>query len=222
MTSDHVRAGVVALLGLLSACATHKSYSPDLNAPARTGLEPDTAILVGVIDGRTGVSNRSFADSLLADLTDIYGSAVERHDYFAEVPTGRVGVKIRIRRLSSEFGSRVISTSALRQRQTETSVNATSRWGYLVGEAETRSNTLSSSMIAEGWWIGGAWLDLEVADRREGSRETVQFALVEEVRKSNTMGYQTAENATKEAWRAVSSDLLYVFDKIAKQIIGDR
>lgn len=210
---------LLVVLTVISACSTHKVYNPSLDAPRRDGLEVAEPLLVAVVDGRTGTgdSSASLSDSLVVDLQDIYGAAVQPMPAFGEVPDGRVGIRIRLRRLSANFGSRVIGATEVSESSAKASVSGYSRWQSLHAEVSERSSRLSAGMVGEGWWVGGVWVDVTLVDRRSG-KEEVPFSLVEEVRKSNTGGYSSAEAATMEAWRQVTADLLYVVDEVLRDL----
>jgi hypothetical protein len=55
--------------------------------------------------------------------------------------------------------------------------------------------TLGSGFVAEGWWVGSAWLELGIIDRRAGRSIDLQVPLVAEARESNTVGYASASAA---------------------------
>src|SRR5258708_3130348 len=42
--------------------------------------------------------------------------------------------------------------------------------------------TLGSGFVAEGWWVGSAWLELGIIDRRAGRNIDLQVPLVAEAR----------------------------------------
>ncbi len=207
----------ILLLGAVSGCSTYRTLEPTLQAERRVGLEVAEPLVVSVIDGRTQTDGSDVVASerLLESLRTIYGDAIRPQAFFERVPNGSLGLRIRIRELGASFGSRVVNQTLIAQLDTE--VAASSNWGPLIARVQERRNLLASSLVAEGWWIGTAWLDIEIIDRRNGDDE-FGFPLVAEARQSNTFGYSSAEDATQEAWRTVSSDLLYVMDEVFTEI----
>jgi hypothetical protein len=64
--------------------------------------------------------------------------------------------------------------------------------------------TLGSGFVAGGWWVGSAWSELGIIDRRAGRNVDLQVPLVAEARESNTVGYASASAAASKASSTVS------------------
>ena len=74
--------------------------------------------------------------------------------------------------------------------------------------------TLGSGFVADGWWVGSAWLELGIIDRRAARNIDVQVPLVAEARESNRVGYASASAAANKAWSTVSAQLFSTLDAL--------
>ena len=177
------------LLLLLIGCATERYISPTITTPSRTGLNLMTPVLTADIDGRTAGANQEAATLLQSELTQIYGSNLQWTSYFEAVPEGRVAIKIRIVTLGSSFGSRLISSASYATAIQSAQFSATGPWGPVVGTASGSTSVFGGSFSGEGWWNGGAWIDVEIQDNQSTSPSRFTIPLVAEHRESNMWGY---------------------------------
>ena len=209
----------VAMIGSILACATYRTLDPRIAAQPRSGLELGEPLLFAVLDGRTQLDDPldDASEHLLQEVKRLYPNAAEPHQFFAPIPEGRVAVRVRIRELGASFGSRVVTASSVAASESSGTVLVSPTWGVLAAQVRERQQVLTSGIQAEGWWIGTAWLDVELVDRR-GDGEQVSMTLVTEARQSNTFGYGSATDATEEAWRSTSADLLFVLDAVLGEL----
>lgn len=203
-------------LVLLIGCATERYVEPTITTSTRTGLSLKTPVFASVYDGRTTGADPQAANLLQSELTKIYGQNLEWVPYFDKTPPGRIAVKLRIVTLESTFGSRVISSSTFATAVHSTQVYATGPWGSTVGSATGSSSVMASSFSGEGWWIGSAWVDVEIEDNSTVPRTRFTIPLAAEHKESNTWGYSSGDKAARKAWESVSAGLTRTIDEVLK------
>ena len=218
-----LRFALIGLLAstLLAGCATERHVSPTLNASPRAGLELKPPILGAVFDGRTTQEPKDAASKLQADLTHLYGSAVEWVDYFMKTPPGRVMVRVRIVTPGASFGSRLISTTAFANAVGSARGSAIGPWGAVAGNVSSQQSVLAGSVSGEGWWNGAAWIDLEVQDFRDSNLINFTLPIAAEHREFNMWGYASGDKAAHEAWDRVAAQLTRTLDSIVR-IVRDQ
>lgn len=205
----------VLVLLVTTGCATQRSSQPRISASSRSGLSVDTPVLVSVLDARSSGSQSGDAASVLEkDLRTIYGNSIKLTDYFAEVPEGRAAMRIRLKANEATFGSRIVSTSSVEQSFSTARAEASSAWSSVLVTASETQTTLGSTVQTEGWWIGTSWVELKIVDNRGGTRGEFKIPIVAEKKRSNTLGYRTANKVAEEAWSQVEQQLLQVMDEV--------
>jgi hypothetical protein len=199
-------------------CETYRPLAPSVQESPRTGLVLKKPVLVGLFDGRADKKDSAqLLNSLRSGIETAYGGSVQFVEYFASAPADGVFIRIRINELGSRFGSRVIPISTI---STQFGV-ATARagtWGPVVARANWSETTLGSGFSAEGWWVGSAWLELGIVNRRGAPTPNLQLPLVAESRESNTFGYASASAAANKAWSTVSAQLFSVLDALLLKV----
>ena len=211
-------AAAIVLVACISGCATERMISPSISASSRTGLVVSPPILTAVYDGRATQEPKDAATTLQSDLARLYGPSFEWADYFSKAPAGRVFVRIRIVTLGASFGSRLVSSAAFANAVGSAQVNATGPWGPVVGSVSSQQAVLAGSISGEGWWNGGAWIDVEIQDTRGQKPLAFTVPIAAEHRESNMWGYASGDRAAKLAWDRVGIQLTRALDAIARTV----
>jgi len=172
--------------------------------------------MTAVFDGRTTGEDQDAASLLKAELTKIYGNNLRWTSYFESVPKGSVSLKIRIVELGSSFGSRLISSATYATAVQSAQVTATGPWSPVVGFATGSSAVYGGTFSGEGWWNGGAWIDLEIQDNRSIPPSRFTIPLAAEHRESNMWGYSSGDKAARKAWEKVSAQLTRAIDEVLR------
>jgi hypothetical protein len=212
---------ILIAVALLAGCSTERHVSPRLTGSPRTGLELKPPILAAVFDGRATQEPKDAAAQLQADLTRLYGSAIEWVDYFMKTPPGRVTVRVRIVTLGASFGSRLISTTAFANAMSAAQGSAIGPWGAVAGSLSSQQSVFAGSVSGEGWWNGAAWIDLEVQDFRDTNPINFTMPIAAEYREFNMLGYASGDKAAQEAWDRVTVQLTRALDTIVR-IVRDQ
>lgn len=203
---------------LLSACATSRTVAPTITSTPRTALSLQTPVLGAVTDGRVSQGHEDAASQLKADLTKLYGSSIEWADYYAKTPPGRVAVRIRIVTLDAIFGSRLISSTSFATAVGSAQIAAGGPWGPVVGTVSSQQSLMATTVSGEGWWNGGAWVDLEVEDFRGSNPVTFVLPIVAEHQESNVWGYKSGTKAARIAWEQVAGQLTRAMDLVLRTV----
>jgi len=214
-------AAVFALLSL-TGCATERYITPTISGQHRTGLTLERPIIGAVLDGRAVREPSDAASVLQRDLTRMYGEAIEWDDYFAAVPDGRVGIRIRLVTLGARFGSRLISSTAFANSSGVAEGQTVGRWGAVVASASSNQSTFAGSFSGEGWWNGAAWVDIEVIDRRVEPTISVTIPIIAEHRESNMWGYASGKKAARASWEQASEQLIRALDMVVTSVRDDQ
>jgi hypothetical protein len=200
---------------VLVGCATYRTILPEISESPRDGLSLKTPVIVAVLDGRGDKTDTKQISQTLRDgLKRVYGNSVELRDYFSKPEADRVLIRIRILSLGANFGSRLISNVAIENSTSRASVVATSGWRAVVASGNSTQNIFASSFSGEGWWIGSAWIELDIQDNRNLSNVGFTLPIVAETKESNMMGYRSANNAAANAWKIVSAQMFRTLDKV--------
>jgi hypothetical protein len=209
---------VIVIILVSFGCATQRTTQPRISASPRTNISLETPILVSVLDARSVATKSNDSASILEkDLKSIYGDSIKIFDYFDKVPDDRVALRIRLMANEANFGSRIISASSIEQSYSTAQAEASSAWSSVIATASKTQTTLGSSFLAEGWWIGTSWIELQVIDQRQKKNE-FKIPIVAEKKRSNTFGYSTANKVVDETWSDVEQQLLQVIDKVILSI----
>lgn len=200
---------------LVLGCATYRTITPELSEVPRQGIAIKTPVLVAVFDGRaTKQGSDQIVSSLQNNLRRIYGNSMDLVDYFAKTPENRVLVRIRLMALGANFASRIISTSYFANSIGTAQVNATNGWNSVVAIASTQQSIFGGSFTGEGWWIGTAWIEMDIQDKRGGKAISFTVPVAAEHKESNLWGYSSGDKAAERAWNVVSSQMMRVLDGI--------
>jgi hypothetical protein len=171
--------------------------------------------LVSVLDARPADQKSDDAASVLEkDLTNVYRNSIELTNYFAEVPEDRVAVRVRLKANEATFGSRIVSTSSVEQSFSTAQAEASSTWSSVLVTASETQTTLGTTVQTEGWWVGTSWVELKIVDNRGSTRSEFKIPIVAEKKRSNTLGYRTANKVTEETWSQAEQQLLQVMDEV--------
>lgn len=204
---------------MFSGCSTYKNYTPSVNESSRNGLSLRQPVIVSVFDGRGNRDGgQDPTQNIKSGIQKAYPDAVTFSDYFTPTPPGRVRMRIRIQELGSQFGSRIVSGVAIANQFGRASALATDGWNTVVACAQSQQTTFGSAMAAEGWWIGTAWLEVAVEDKRATKNISFAFPIVSEHRESNMWGYGSAQAATKRAWSTASAQLFSTMDSVLLKV----
>ena len=76
---------------------------------------------------------------------------------------------------------------------------------------------LGSGFVSEGWWVGSAWLELGIIDRRAGRNIDLRVPLVTEAREPNTVGYSNRDQNRMAEARKEYQEALKIYEAFAKQ-----
>ena len=202
-----------AIFFFITGCATERYVVPKISTQPRIGISLKTPILVSIYDGRTSGGNQESVNILKNELSRIYGKNFEWISYFDETPNGRIAVKFRIVELGSSFGSRLISSVSFENAMQSVKLSAYGPFGSVVGSASGSSSTFGSSFSGEGWWIGAAWVDVEIQDSRAGNYR-FKVPIAAEHKESNMWGYSSGDKAARKAWEKVSAQITRAVDEI--------
>ena len=206
------------VLVVINGCATERQITPTLSEAPRVGLELKPPVLGAVFDGRATQEPKDAASQLQADLSGIYGSSIEWNEYFTKTPPGRVSIRIRIVTIGASFGSRLISTIAFANAVSSAQGSATGPWVPVVGSVSAQQSVFAGSLSGEGWWNGGAWIDLEVQDYRGTEPVNFTMPIAAEHREFNMWGYASGDKAARTAWQRVAVQLTRGMDTIFRTV----
>ena len=208
-------AAVILLLSCLCACATHRSIVPTVSESSRDAISLRSPLRIALLDARTEKENsQAVVQSLQSDLSNIYGESLDWVPYFEETPTGQVAFRIRLMACGADFGSRLVTASAIVVTSSTSSASAATPWGPVMAAGTSEQTLLASGFSGEGWWIGTAWLEIEIEDRRFSEGERFSFPIVAEDRESNLWGYRSGNQAAWSAWGTAAQGLVSVIDAV--------
>ena len=202
----------------LAGCATERQVVPVIESAPRPSLDLKTPVIGSVFDGRSSQESKDAASKLQAELSRLYGPAIEWSDYFVKTPTGRVAVRIRLVTLGATFGSRMISTASLANAMGSAQVNAVGPWGPVAGTVSSQQSVLAGSFSGQGWWNGAAWIDLEGEDLRGTKAVRFVLPIAAEQQESNMWGYASGDKAARAAWDRVAAQLTRAMDAILRTV----
>ena len=205
---------VAAFVLLAAGCATHRASVPEINEPPREGLSLNQPVLFSVFDARADKSNsEQVTGAIERGIARAYGSAVEQVGHFEPVPEGRVAVRIRLMANGADFGSRLISATAISNSFATARAQSSDFWQPVVTVAAEQSS-VTTAFEAEGWWVGTSWLEIEIQDQRPDDADRITLPIVAEERESNTFGYRSAGRASSKAWGRASQQLFHLMDTL--------
>ena len=208
---------LVPLLVLLYTigCATQRAGLPEINDAPRRGLNLVKPVIFSVLDARINKEKSRETLARIRDgLTHVYGNSLEWAEYFDEIPSGKVAVKIRLKANEAIFGLRLVPVAYVQNSLSSTLAITSNNWTNVVSVASTQQTLLGRSFVPQGWWIGTSWLEIEIFDKRVGNAEKVNFPIVAEQTEPNTWGYKSASKATNKSWGIVSQHFLQILDTV--------
>jgi hypothetical protein len=209
---------IIWSLILLVGCATERTVTPTINTQPRQGLSLKTPVQASVFDGRTDGSQDQTTIQLENELSRIYGSNFEWVPYFNETPPGRVSIKYRVVKLGANFGSRIITTIGYASAVQSYQASVPNAWNPIFINGVSNTSVQASSFTGEGWWNGGAWVDIEVTDNRSGHQSRFTIPIAAEHRESNVWGYTSGDKAAKKAWETVASQITRITDSALRMV----
>lgn len=206
---------ITPIVILSSGCSTYRTILPEISESPRDGLTLKTPVLVAVLDGRSDKTDTQEITRTLQDgLKRTYGEAIELSGYFSKPKSNQVIVRIRILSLGANFGSRIVTSTAIVSSTSHAEAVATNGWRTVVASANSTQNIFASSFSGEGWWIGTAWIELDIQDNRKSENISFTFPIVAETKESNTWGYASANTAAENAWKIVASQMMRTLDTV--------
>ena len=171
-------------------------------------------VLFSVFDARSDKSNSEEVTAAIErGVERAYGSVVEQVGHFAPVPEGRVAVRIRLMANGADFGSRMVSATAISNSFATARAQSSDFWQPVVTVAAEQSS-FTAAFETEGWWVGTSWLEIEIHDERGTEAERITLPIVAEERESNTFGYRSAGRASEKAWVRASQPLFHIMDTL--------
>lgn len=211
---------ILLSFAVLFGCATERSISPTIGTEPRHDLTLTTPVQASVFDGRTSGNQDQASTQLKNELGRIYGSSLEWVPYFRETSIDRVSIKYRILKLGADFGSRIITTSAYASAVQSYQASVPNPWNPLFISGVSNTSVQAGSFAGEGWWNGGAWVDIEVTDNRSGVQSSFTIPIAAEHRESNVWGYSSGDKAAQKAWESVANQIIRITDSVL-QIVRD-
>ncbi|MDP1814603.1 MAG: hypothetical protein Q8K92_09170 [Leadbetterella sp.] len=204
---------------LLSGCATYRTILPEISETPRDGLTLKIPVAIAVLDGRGDkTDSEQITRTLQEDLSKVYGKSIEYVGFFAKAKADQVFIRIRIITLGANFGSRIVSSISIANSIEKASAVATSSWGTVIASGNSTQNIFASSFSGEGWWIGTAWIELDIQDNRNQQNISFTLPIVAETKESNMFGYASATSAAENAWKMVSAQMIRTLDNILIKI----
>ena len=203
---------MLSLILVCNGCATYRTINPSIQGRARV-VELTNPIIISIMDGRA-TPDVKIASKLKTSLENMYHGAIKWEDYFSVTPKGDIGIKIRIIELGSNFGSRVITSASYASAYSKGTASAIGPWGVVTANANSNHYLFGGNISADGWWIGTAWIEVKIEDRRQEKHVSFTIPLAAEDKKSNMWGYVSADKAAKAAWDKVSVQLTNLLDNI--------
>ena len=195
-----------------NGCATYRTINPSIQGRVRA-VELTKPIVISIMDGRA-LPDAKTAAKLKTSLENMYHGSIKWGDYFSVIPKGDIGIKIRIIELGSNFGSRILTSASYASAYSTGTASATGRWGAIAVDANSNQYLFAGNISTDGWWVGTAWIEVKIEDRRQKTPISFTIPLAAEDRKSNTWGYASGDKAAKAAWDRVSVQLTNLLDNI--------
>lgn len=211
---------LLVLVLMTLSCQTQRTIVPTISGKSRYELNLKKPIIIAFKDSRSSnESSLEVIESLKSGLKSIYGSNVVFQSYFDKTEDNQVALKINIKKIGADFGIRTLQYQTFSNQITAVSTSVSTYWGSAVSTAIISQPIIQNNSIAQGYWIGTSYLEIELVDNlhREKNIYTVPFA-AEDVQ-DNLWGYKSATKAAQNSWNKVSAHLLDLIDSIAMRII---
>ncbi len=199
----------LALIG----CATERPFLPQIEPPPRAPVVLRQPLRFSILDDRRKKhDSEAVVEALRTGMASAYGSAFEWTPYFQPTPEGAIAIRIRLLACQAQFGS-VLRPSTGVYSPAHRPARDSPVWRNVTVVATGMNSALVTGIPALGWWIGVAWVSVEVDDQRfDKIRFTVSLA--RETKEPNDDGYRSADRASRRAWGALSNDLIRLLDAI--------
>lgn len=211
---------ITIILIILTSCQTKRSIIPSISGTPRSYFKLEQPIIISLNDNRSDLKNtRQTIENLQKGLKSIYGSNIEFKPYFEKTEGKTVSIKINIKQIEANFGTRILHYRTFHNQVTAVAASVSTNWGSSVATAIVSQPVLVDNFIAEGYWIGTSYLEITMIDNLFENKEIYTFPFVAENKQNNTFGYSSANKAAKNSWNEVSSHLLDLIDAVALRII---
>ena len=158
-------------------------------------------------------------ESIKQGLKTIYGDAIIFKSYFDKTEDSTVAIKINIKEIGSQFGSRVIYYQTVHNQIIAASSAAVTSWGSAVSSVIISQPIYQDNFVAQGWWMGAAYLDISLVDNLNNNKKIIDFPFVGEDKQNNTWGYKSGSIAAQNAWNKTSAHLLDLIDSVIMKTI---
>lgn len=202
------------------SCQTHRTIIPTISGNTRQDFKLKKPIIICFKDSRKATENsQQVIESLQTGLSKIYGTNVIFKSYFEKTDDNSVAIKINIREIGSNFGTRAIQYQTYHNQITAVSSSVSTYWGTAVSTAIISQPVIENNVMVEGYWVGTSYLEISLVDNLHSDKKIYEFPFVGEDMQSNTWGYKSASIAARNSWDSVSSHFLDLIDSIAMKII---
>ncbi|MBT4706045.1 MAG: hypothetical protein HOB78_11170 [Flavobacteriales bacterium] len=159
--------------------------------------------------------------SLKSGLKEIYGSNIVFTSYFDKPPENNILLRINIKEIGSNFGTRTIKYQSYRNKITAASSSVSTYWGSAVSTAIISQPVVQNQYLTQGYWVGTSYLEITLLDNFHDSNGSYEFPFVAEDFQNNTWGYKSGSIAAQNSWNKVASHLLSLIDSIAIKMIEE-
>lgn len=204
----------------IQSCQTNRTITPTISSIPRKELKLPRPIQISIKDSRENVKNREeVINSLQNSLQHIYGNNVVFRSYFDRTNESTVTIKLNIKEIGATFGTRTIHYRSVHNQTLAVSNSISNYWGTTVSTVILSQPIYKDNFIAEGYWIGTSYIEVEFVDNLNENKQIYRFPLIAEDRVSNTWGYKSASSAANKSWNILSSYLLDFIDSIATKIV---
>ena len=205
---------------ILCSCQTHRTIVPAITGNSRQDFNLKRPIIVSFKDSRQDVQNsQQVIESLQSGLKGIYGSNVIFKSYFDKTDENSVAIKINIKEIGANFGTRTIQYQSYYNQITAVSSSVNTYWGSAVSTAIISQPVIKNNVMVQGYWVGTSYLEIALVDNLNSVKKIYEFPFAGEEMLNNTWGYKSASIAAQRSWNNVSSHLLDLIDSIALKII---
>jgi len=206
---------IFLIIILIFSCATQRVIVPEISETPRTSIRLNKPVLFSILDARTTKEKSvEVITSIRNGLKTTYGASLKWVDYFSQTPPKYVALRIRLKAIEANFGSRIISVASIQNSFSSLFATVSNNWNKVIVTASQQQTTLANSFYAEGWWIGTSWIELEISDNSSRELQKISFPIVAEHKEPNTWGYRSATKAASESWSIVSQQLIQIMDAI--------
>lgn len=205
---------------VITSCKTTININPVISSSSRSEMGLNSPIVISIKDSRTNMENGTSAkDSLQNSLSSIYGENISFSSYFSKTDSNSVRIKIDIKQIGAEFGTRTIEYQTYHNQITAASTSVSNYWGTTVSTIIVSQPIVQNNQTVQGYWVGTSYLEISLVDYLNGELKTYNFPFAAEDFQNNTFGYKSGKIAAQNSWNKVSSSLLDLIDGIALRLI---